>query len=236
MRRLIWRRFVKPEDGAPGTVGEFAGVRVRERYGLVLIMLLGAYIVSGFGRGLLIGLLEALIWMTVLLTLLWSPGIPARLRRVGVVVTTGLVVAVVALTFSEGGATTGVALLLLGASQLLAVAAILARIAQHSHVESQTVMGAIAGYALIGFAMAALFHGLELTMEGAFLNGVVASGDYVYFSLITLTTVGYGDITAASDLAKRLVAVEALGGQIFLITLVARLVSMWGQPMRHSAD
>jgi voltage-gated potassium channel Kch len=68
--------------------------------------------------------------------------------------------------------------------------------------------------------------------DGDFLNGVVAVGDYTYFSIVTLTTVGYGDITAASDLAKRLVAVEAFMGQIFLITLVARLVSLWGQPVR----
>jgi voltage-gated potassium channel Kch len=49
---------------------------------------------------------------------------------------------------------------------------------------------------------------------------------------VTLTTVGYGDITAASDIAKRLVVVEAFIGQVFLITLVARLVSLWGKRLR----
>jgi voltage-gated potassium channel Kch len=59
---------------------------------------------------------------------------------------------------------------------------------------------------------------------------VVAEGDYTYFSFVTLTTVGYGDVTAASDLAKRLVVVEAFVGQVFLIVLVARLVALWGSP------
>jgi voltage-gated potassium channel Kch len=60
----------------------------------------------------------------------------------------------------------------------------------------------------------------------------VGPGDYTYFSFVTLTTVGYGDITAASDIAKRLVVVEAFIGQVFLITLVARLVSLWGKRLR----
>jgi voltage-gated potassium channel Kch len=61
---------------------------------------------------------------------------------------------------------------------------------------------------------------------------VVAEGDYTYFSFVTLTTVGYGDVTAASDLAKRLVVVEAFVGQVFLIVLVARLVALWDPPSR----
>lgn len=216
--------------------GRFAGVRIRERYGFILLLMLGGYILTGLDDSQLVRLLNSLIWMVVLLTALWSPGIPRRLRRTGVVVTIALLVAAMILAFSSTDGARSALLLLLGTAQLLAVLAIVARVSQHREVRMQTVMGAVAGYALIGFSMAALFYGLELATEGAFLNGVVASGDYVYFSLVTLTTVGYGDITAASDLAKRLVVVEALGGQIFLITLVARLVSMWGRPLRHSAD
>jgi len=224
-----------PETG-PDVGRRFAGVRVRERYGLILLLMLGGYIVTGFDDSELLRLLNALIWMILLLTALWAPGIPERIRRIGMVVTVALLVAVGALTFSNTDSARSALFLLLGTAQLLAVLAILARIAQHRQVNTQTVMGAIAGYALIGFSMAALYHGLELVSEDAFLNGVVSPGDYVYFSFVTLTTVGYGDITAASELAKRLVAVESLGGQIFLITLVARLVSLWGQPLRRPVD
>ena len=123
-------------------------------------------------------------------------------------------------------------LLMFAIAQLAALLAILFRIMRHERVTFQTVMGGVAAYALIAFMMAAVFHGAELLTDFGFLNGVVSPGDYTYFSFVTLTTVGYGDITAASDLAKRLVVVEAFVGQIFIITLVARLVSLWGQPLR----
>jgi hypothetical protein len=48
--------------------------------------------------------------------------------------------------------------------------------------------------------------------------------------------VGYGDITPATDLAKRLVVIEMFVGPVFLITLVARLVSLWGAPASKSAS
>jgi voltage-gated potassium channel Kch len=91
-------------------------------------------------------------------------------------------------------------------------------------------MGGIAAYALIAFVMAAVYRAIELVTGDTFLNGVGVSGDYLYFSFVTLTTVGYGDITPATDLAKRLAVIEMFVGQVFLITLVARLVSLWKTP------
>lgn len=54
--------------------------------------------------------------------------------------------------------------------------------------------------------------------------------DYIYFSYVTQTTVGYGDFTARSDLGRVLAVSEALGGQIYLVTVVAVLVSNLGRP------
>jgi voltage-gated potassium channel Kch len=56
---------------------------------------------------------------------------------------------------------------------------------------------------------------------------------FVYFSFVTLTTVGYGDITAVHPLARTLVIAEALTGQLFPAILLARLVSM---ELHHSRD
>jgi hypothetical protein len=52
-----------------------------------------------------------------------------------------------------------------------------------------------------------------------------SSAEYLYFSFITLTTVGYGDYTAAGDLGRSLASIEALLGQLYLVTIVATIVS-----------
>ena len=55
----------------------------------------------------------------------------------------------------------------------------------------------------------------------------------MYFSFVTLTTLGFGDLSPSVGLPQALTALEALLGQVFLVTLVARLVTLW---VRQSAD
>ena len=55
------------------------------------------------------------------------------------------------------------------------------------------------------------------------------SADDLYFSFITLTTVGYGDLTAATSLGRSIAVLEALVGQIYLVTIVSVLVSRLGR-------
>jgi voltage-gated potassium channel Kch len=206
------------------------GVAIRERYGLVLALILAGYLLSAVETSRLILAINSIIWVSLLLTTLWSPGIPERLRRIGLIATILVLVSTLSLGLLPSDVAQGWSLLILGVAQLAAMLAILNRVTRHRVVTLQTVMGGVAAYALIAFVMAAVFHGADLLTSEPFLNGVVARGDYTYFSFITLTTVGYGDITAASAIAKRLAVVEAFVGQVFIITLVARLVSLWGAP------
>jgi hypothetical protein len=112
-----------------------AGVPIRERYGLVLTFMLGGYVLSG---------IEDNRWVAIINVVLLT-------------------------TVSLGWVTTDIAegtrFLLLAVAQLAALLAILNRIAQHERVSFQTVMGAVASYALIAFVMAAIFHGLELLSD-----------------------------------------------------------------------
>lgn len=208
------------------------GLSIRERYGLVLFLILIGYVLSGFDSSRWVSVLNAVLWGTLLFTTLWSPGVPRRIRRIGAGAIVVMLLTTIPLGLMTSDVALGVRLLLLAIAQLAALLAILSRILTHDEVRLQTVMGAIAAYALIAFVMAASYHGLDVFTDGTFLNNVVSEGDYTYFSFVTLTTVGYGDITAASDLAKRLVVVEAFVGQVFLIVLVARLVALWGSPLR----
>jgi len=220
-----------PGEGSDELVS--GGIPIRERYGLVLLLILGGYLLAGFDDSRLVVVINSFLWVFLLLTTLWSPGIPGRLRRIGGVATLLVLVSTISGGLMSWEPAAGWGLLILAVAQLSAMFAILNRISRHEVVTLQTVMGGVAAYALIAFVMAAVYHGIDLLTEEAFLNGVVGAGDYTYFSFVTLTTVGYGDVTAASDVAKRLVVVEAFIGQVFILTLVARLVALWGQPIRH---
>ncbi len=98
-------------------------------------------------------------------------------------------------------------------------------------VTVSTVMGGFLAYALIGFASAYLFIGIDaLTTQDFFAQGPAEPDDFIYFSMVTLSTVGFGDLTAATDLGRRLVVIEALTGQVFIVVLISRLISLWGAP------
>lgn len=197
----------------------------------MLALILVGYLLAGLQTNLATAI-NSLIWIVLLLTALTAPDLPDRLRRLGLGATMVILATSISLGFIDSDIAAGWRLLFLAFAQLAAMLAILNQITRHRSVTLQTVMGGVAAYALIGFVMAAVFHGSNLLFDETFLNGVVGVGDYTYFSFITLTTVGYGDVTPASDLAKRLVVIEAFVGQVFIITLVARLVSLWGAPAR----
>ena len=226
----------------PGTIDEALldaeeesdGLSLRERYGLILGLILIAYVVSGIDDLRWARLLNAVVWGVVLLVALWSPGIPRIIRRVGLVATVVVLVSGIWLGFLDSETGDGVQSLLLAVAQIAAMLAILSRILQHRTVTLQTVMGGVAAYALLAFIMSAIYFGFDKLTETAFFNGIEAPGDYAYFSFVTLTTVGFGDITPASELAKRLVVIEAFAGQVFIITFVARLVSLWGKPLQRN--
>lgn len=119
---------------------------------------------------------------------------------------------------------------------------VLRRVLTHSRVTRQTVLGAICGYLMIGFVFAFVYAGLTFVMPDAIAIGgqpldveQITNFDkhvseLVYFSFITLATVGYGDIVPVSPLARSLAVVEALLGQLYLAAFVARLVGAMATP------
>ncbi len=121
---------------------------------------------------------------------------------------------------------------------LIAPAVILNRIIRHETVGLETILGAICVYVLIGIAFAGIYAGVnDAEPAGFFAQHVVPNNvDFLYFSFVTITTVGYGDLTAGTSTGRVLVTFEALIGQIFLVTLVARLVAMYGVRRRPSSD
>ncbi|MGI8972593.1 MAG: ion channel [Gaiella sp.] len=105
----------------------------------------------------------------------------------------------------------------------------LSRVLHHARVTHETVLGALCTYVLVGQLFAFAYLAIGDLRDGPFFaqQGVHQQSEYLYFSFVTLTTLGFGDLSPAVGLPQALVALEALLGQIFLVTLVARLVTLW---------
>ena len=93
------------------------------------------------------------------------------------------------------------------------------------------VSAAASGYLLLGWAWSGLYTwALHVDPTGSFRDPdqVSEAGGLLYFSFVTLTTLGYGDIVPVSLATRMLVVLEAIVGQLYLVILVARLVGMVG--------
>jgi len=125
-----------------------------------------------------------------------------------------------------------------GAIALLSVVApviVVLRLVQHRNVTMATMYGAIAAYLLIAVAYFYLFLAVGRSSIG-FFSTAQASTSYMYFSLTTITTVGYGDLTAVTKVGRLLATSEAVIGQVYLVTFVAFIVSLGASSWRQRLD
>jgi hypothetical protein len=98
-------------------------------------------------------------------------------------------------------------------------------------VRLEAVMGALSLYLLVGMLFGALYGVFDRVSDDAFFAGgeEATVSRCVYFSFTTLTTVGFGDLTAGPDAARTLAVFEALLGQIYLVTIVSLIVTNLGR-------
>ena len=116
-------------------------------------------------------------------------------------------------------------------------ATILVSVFREEDVTADTISGAICVYLLFGLAWAFLYSVLEFLHPGSFNFGQFSAHMssqsshqqttlFVYYSFVTLTTLGYGDITPLTPPARSLAMIEAVVGQLYIAILVARLVGL----------
>jgi len=115
---------------------------------------------------------------------------------------------------------------------------VLRHILSVKEVTADTILGAICAYLLLGMAWAMIFSLIEILAPGSFLRGgsditagFAGSGgrtvsSFIYYSFVTLTTLGYGDITPNSSPAAALSSLEAVTGQLYIAILIARFVAL----------
>jgi hypothetical protein len=104
---------------------------------------------------------------------------------------------------------------------------VLAKVLRRGTVTRYRIQGAVVVYLLIGFIWANAYEWTALVHPHAFNNaGGVDNSTWIYYSFVTLTTMGYGDITPVHSTARSLAAAEALTGQLYLAILISRLVAL----------
>lgn len=120
-----------------------------------------------------------------------------------------------------------VSLMLVVVAPVAIVIGLVRELRADKRVTIETVFAGLSIYLLIGMAYAFLYGFCQDVSDDPFFSGGVvgSQNDFLYFSLATLTTTGYGDFTAAFEIGRTFSVLEALTGQIYLVTVVALLVS-----------
>jgi hypothetical protein len=112
------------------------------------------------------------------------------------------------------------------AGLLLLCGALLRQVLAAGDVTRARIEGAIALYLLVALLFATAYETLEGFAPGSFAGATALPQSFRYFSLVAQTSTGFGDIVAATPLARTLVTLQAVTGQIFIAVLLARLVSL----------
>src|SRR5262249_352763 len=137
-----------------------------------------------------------------------------------------VIMLILSLSLTTGDEGTGVANVWTGLILLFAVVVIVRRVLSFDTVTIQSIYPVLSAYLIIGLMFAAFYAAIDhLTGTPFFVpgQGKDITQNFQYFSFTMLTTLGYGDFIVASDGGRAVAVLEALTGQIFLATLVARL-------------
>lgn len=215
--------------------------RVSDAFGLVLALVLITYVLTS--------LLENHGWSAVLLTVatsatsvvaLTSSHAHARIVRVA------LLLSALTIGLAAIGAAAGDQIWLNFASLIqvsmlaIAMGAVLRRVVMTPNVGSRTILGALSVYAVLGLLFTFIYGAIDRIQGGPFFEGVAHphGSDFIFFSYTTLTTTGYGNLVPGGQPGQMTSGLEMMIGEIFLVTLVAGLVSLWrpGEAMRRRRE
>ena len=205
--------------------------RIGDAYGLVLILILTTFVVTmtlpptGWGgrvAAIAVAGLTAIIALT-------SSDVGVGRLRLAVVAALGAVIATALAAAISSAALLGIAFVIDALLLAAAAVTILRRVLPSAQVDFRTILGAISVYTLLGLLFGFLFLALGRLQAGNVFAGIsnASARDYLFFSYTTLTTTGYGNLVPSGNIGQILAVFEMLTGQIFLVTLVAGLVSLW---------
>ncbi len=209
--------------------------RHRERYGVLLAAIVIAFAVQGIA--------EPAAWEQVFMTTLlgttlllafWAGEAKPVVIRPAMVIVVGLIIASIAEAASgsvDAGATRIANALLVGLAPPMIVIGVLRSLRARQAVTLEAVFGVLCVYILVGMFFGYLYGAIDHSGGHPFFAGDQSAtvAHCLYFSFTSLTTVGYGDLTARTNLGHTLSVSEALLGQIYLVTVVSLIVANLGR-------
>jgi voltage-gated potassium channel len=214
--------------------------RFEDSYGLVLLLLVISYFCDAalgdytWGRVIVVVVLAAATWLA-----LRASQVQRRPMRIAQALIPVLcVVAIASLLIGQDNvahAVTGTISLIL---VVVAPVAIIWHLSRNMTFSIETFLGAVCVYLLIAqlfatlFAVTAAVSGHPFFVQTSHPSAI----DYIYFSFVTITTVGYGDFTSALGVGKMLAMTEAVFGQLYLITVVSLVVQNLGARRQQQRD
>ena len=201
-----------------------------DSYGLVLLMIVTTYVLAA----MLSQYWAATVVLTVQIATVWLALRTSEARRGVRLAADGLFVLAAVAAAGNLRPRSGLALepsvfVASGVLYLVAPFSIVRHIATRRAVDQETMLGALATYLLIGMAFAFVYRFLGAVQASTFFGdqGDGTLSQDLFFSFVTLTTTGYGDFVPAGNPGQSLAVLEALLGQLFLVTAVGELVSAW---------
>jgi hypothetical protein len=214
-------------------------LRTQDRYMLVLVLILGTIVASAFMGDSSWGTIIVLLLQTAtLLVALFASHAGPRAMVVGTVATAVVVIGILGIVLTGNYEAARLAYML----TMMAIVAvtpivIVRRLFSHTRVTLSTVLGAACIYLLLGLFYSVVYNLFAAISHDAFFAqktlAETFASDYIYYSYITIATVGFGDLTAASRLGQMITVTEALIGQLYLVTIVSLVVSNIGYQRRN---
>jgi hypothetical protein len=200
--------------------------RWADRYGLLFLLILLSLVLTAANTTWL-KIAAVLVQGGVVLFAFLAARAGRRAWRVAVVLVPLAVILGIAGRFGDSRAAEAVAAAMNLVLPAAAIVVLGRRIVMEPFVSSRTIIGLLCVYLLIGMTFAATYITIAVVSGEPFFvqTDHAQPVDFTYFSLVTLATVGYGDLTAANPMPRMLAAIEGLTGQLYLVTVVAVAVS-----------
>ncbi len=219
--------------------GHIVGRHASHSYGYVLLLIAVSFLFAAtapdaaWATSTLV-----LIQSACLVTALWTSGLSSAGSRTNAAFLIFAVVLAAAGLVWNGNALSGVLGIVLGVLTIAIIVVIALSVVEKGEVNQQSIIGAVCVYLLLGMLFVFVYGAVAALGHGAFFaQGTDGTRSLrLYFSFVTLATLGYGDYTPAGNFGHALAVIEALLGQLYLVTVVALLVSRIRPGRRFEAD